>query len=124
MKTFDPRHTLTQHLFMLLAFIMRTAPITVNDASDDESQEAIEEEEVVEEETGPSLDEAMMLQISGTMESYLKELQVIADGIPKARKPKLASLEKKMTSLNVRWEAYNKVVEAEVAQSEVLLEMV
>ena len=124
MKTFDPRHTLTQLLFMLLAFIMPTAAMAVNDASDDESPEAIEEEEVVEEETGPSLDEAMMLQISGTMESYLKELQVIADGIPKARKPKLASLEKKMTSLNVRWEAYNKVVEAEVAQSEVLLEMV
>ena len=67
MKTFDPRHTLTQLLFMLLAFIMPTAAMAVNDASDDESPEAIEEEEVVEEETGPSLDEAMMLQISGTM---------------------------------------------------------
>ena len=70
------------------------------------------------------VDEVVLVEISGVMEGYISELNSIASAIPKSKNAKIAMLNQKLTSVNVRWDAYSKLTEAEISQSEVLLELV
>lgn len=82
------------------------------------------DDEVANAQEGPQLDESVMVEISGTIEGFIKELDGIASDVPKAKKSRLVALNQKMTSINTRWEAFSKIVNEDVSQSEVLLEMV
>ena len=73
---------------------------------------------------GSTLDESVLVEISGTIEGFMKELETISSDIPKAKKTRLAALNQKMTSLNTRWEAFMQIANDDLSQSEVLLEMV
>ena len=73
---------------------------------------------------GSTLDESVLVEISGTIEGFMKELETISSDIPKAKKTRLAALNQKMTSLNTRWEAFSQIANEDLSQSEVLLEMV
>ena len=89
-----------------------------------------EEDDVEAEGTGQQgsqesmVDEVVLVEISGVMEGYISELNSIASAIPKSKNAKIAMLNQKLTSVNVRWDAYSKLTEAEISQSEVLLELV
>ena len=89
-----------------------------------------EDDDVEAEETGQQgsqegmVDEVVLVEISGVMEGYISELNSIASAIPKSKNAKIAMLNQKLTSVNVRWDAYSKLTEAEISQSEVLLELV
>ena len=73
---------------------------------------------------GNTLDESVLVEISGTIEGFMKELETISSDIPKAKKTRRAALNQKMTSLNTRWEAFTQIANEDLSQSEVLLEMV
>ena len=108
-------------LACLVVFAVAPQPAFADSEEDDD----VEAEETGQQGSQESMvDEVVLVEISGVMEGYISELNSIASAIPKSKNAKIAMLNQKLTSVNVRWDAYSKLTEAEISQSEVLLELV
>lgn len=82
-------------------------------------------QEPIQEETEPALSEGLMLEMSEKMEGFLSELTELSEDIPQTKTVNaLAAVRRRLTSLTVRWDAYNTLMQMDIAQSELLMELV
>ena len=82
-------------------------------------------QEPAQEEAAPALSEELLLEMSEKMEGFLSELTELSEDIPKTKTANaLAAVRRRLTSLNVRWDAYNTLMQMDIAQSELLMELV
>ena len=82
-------------------------------------------QEPTQEEAAPALSEELLLEMSEKMEGFLSELTELSEDIPQTKTANaLAAVRRRLTSLNVRWDAYNTLMQMDIAQSELLMELV
>ena len=82
-------------------------------------------QEPAQEEAAPALSEELLLEMSEMMEGFLSELTELSEDIPQTKTANaLAAVRRRLTSLNVRWDAYNTLMQMDIAQSELLMELV
>ena len=82
-------------------------------------------QEPAQEEAAPALSEELLLEMSEKMEGFLSELTELSEDIPQTKTANaLAAVRRRLTSLNVRWDAYNTLMQMDIAQSELLMEFV
>lgn len=82
-------------------------------------------QEPAQEEAAPALSEELLLEMSEKMEGFLSELTELSEDIPQTKTANaLAAVRRRLTSLNVRWDAYNTLMQMDIAQSELLMELV
>ena len=82
-------------------------------------------QEPAQEEAAPALSEELLLEMSERMEGFLSELTELSEDIPQTKTANaLAAVRRRLTSLNVRWDAYNTLMQMDIAQSELLMEFV
>ena len=82
-------------------------------------------QEPAQEEAAPALSEELLLEMSEKMEGFLSELTDLSEDIPQTKTANaLAAVRRRLTSLNVRWDAYNTLMQMDIAQSELLMELV
>lgn len=82
-------------------------------------------QEPAQEEAASALSEELLLEMSEKMEGFLSELTELSTDIPQTKTINaLSSVRRKLTSLNVRWNAYNTLMQMDIAQSELLMELV
>ena len=82
-------------------------------------------QEPAQEEAAPALSEELLLEMSEKMEGFLSELTELSEDIPQTKTANaLAAVRLRLTSLNVRWDAYNTLMQMDIAQSELLMEFV
>lgn len=82
-------------------------------------------QELVQEEAAPALSEELMLEMNAKMEGFLSELTALSADIPQTKTANaLLSVRRRLTSLTVRWDAYNNLMQMDIAQSELLMELV
>lgn len=82
-------------------------------------------QELVQEEAAPALSEELMLEMNAKMEGFLSELTELSADIPQTKTANaLLSVRRRLTSLTVRWDAYNNLMQMDIAQSELLMELV
>lgn len=82
-------------------------------------------QEPAQEEAAPALSEELLLEMSERMEGFLSELTELSEDIPQTKTANaLAAVRRRLTSLNVRWDAYNTLMQMDIAQSELLMELV
>lgn len=120
------RKELFRNLFVQLVCLVTLTALpqaAYADSEETDDTEAAAAEDAASADVSP-LDEAVLMEISSTIEGFLKELDAMSSDIPKAKKQKLVALNQKMTSLNTRWEAFSSIANGEMSQSEVLLELV
>ena len=83
------------------------------------------QELVQEEVTLSALSEEQLMEMTSKMEEFLGELTQLSTDIPQAKTANaLTTLRRRLTVLQVRWDAYNTLMQMDIAQSEVLLEFV
>ena len=72
-----------------------------------------------------ALSEEQLMEMTSKMEVFLGELTELSADIPQAKTANaLTTLRRRLTGLQVRWDAYNALMQMDIAQSEVLLEFV
>ena len=82
-------------------------------------------QEPTQEEAAPALSEELLLEMSEKMEGFLSDLTELSEDIPQTKTANaLAAVRRRLTSLNVRWDAYNTLMQMDIAQSELLMEFV
>lgn len=82
-------------------------------------------QEPAQEEAASALSEELLLEMSEKMEGFLSELTELSTDIPQTKTINaLSSVRRKLTSLTVRWNAYNTLMQMDIAQSELLMELV
>lgn len=82
-------------------------------------------QEPAQEEAASALSEELLLEMSEKMEGFLSELTELSEDIPQTKTANaLAAVRRRLTSLNVRWDAYNTLMQMDIAQSELLMEFV
>ena len=82
-------------------------------------------QEPAQEEAAPALSEELLLEMSEKMEGFLSELTELSEDIPQTKTANaLAAVRRRLTSLTVRWDAYNTLMQMDIAQSELLMELV
>ena len=97
------REMLSRNILQLVCIaLLAVVPLTAfadSEETDNTGIASTEEDGTAE---GNTLDESVLVEISGTIEGFMKELETISSDIPKAKKTRLAALNQKMTSLNTR----------------------
>ena len=72
-----------------------------------------------------ALSEEQLMEMTSKMEEFLGELTQLSADIPQAKTANaLTTLRRRLMGLQVRWDAYNALMQMDIAQSEVLLEFV